>query len=162
MRVLSLVPGLDPARGGMATAATNMMLAARHAGVDSVVAVPEHGGSNPASRALIEQLEDAGVVVHALPVMRWPRRVAYRWGISPGQALWAARHVKEFDVVHVHGVWGLGPLSGLAAGQIAGKPVVVTPHVSLTAFDIDSSRSASRRYQKLLISDSTCGTQRCL
>ena len=60
MRVLSLVPGLDPARGGMASAATNMLLAGRKAGVDSVVAIPEHGSRETASRALVDLLEQAG------------------------------------------------------------------------------------------------------
>jgi len=65
--------------------------------------------------------------------------------------MWAARNIADFDLVHVHGVWGIGPLSGLAAGRMAGKPVVVTAHESLTAFDIDDSRSAARRRQKLLV-----------
>jgi len=34
---------------------------------------------------------------------------------------------------------------------MAGKPVVVTAHESLTAFDIDTSRSAARRRQKLFL-----------
>ena len=151
MRVLSLVPGLDPARGGMASAATNMLLASRKAGVDNVVAVPEHRGRDTASRAYIDLLEQAGVVVHALPVLAWPPRAAYRWGISPAQATWTARHIADFDLVHVHGVWGMAPLSGLAAGLTAGKPIVVTAHESLTAFDIDTSRSAARRRQKLFL-----------
>ncbi len=127
-----------------------MLLAAREVGVESVVAVPDHGGSRQ-SLALVHLLERAGVVVHTLPTLSWPRLVAYRWGISPAQATWTARHVGDFDLVHVHGVWGIGPLSGLTAGRLAGKPIVVTAHESLTAFDIDDSRSAARRRQKLLL-----------
>ena len=151
MRVLSLIPGLDPARGGMATAATNMMLAARKAGVDLVVAVPDHGADDPASRALVDELQRAGVGVHTLPIVGGARRATYRWGISPAQATWTARHVREFDVVHVHGIYGIGPISGLLAGSAARRPVVVTAHESLTAFGIDGSRSPARRHQKELV-----------
>ena len=132
MRVLSLVPGLDPTRGGMATAATNMLLAATKAGVDSVVAVPDHRGPDGASaRALTDLLEPSGVVVRVMPALSWPRRAAYRWGMSPAQLAWTARHVRGFDLVHVHGIWGMAPVGGLVAGRMAGKPVVVTAHESL-------------------------------
>ena len=152
MKVLSLVPGLDPARGGMATGATSILLAARRVGVESVVAAPEHGGMGTSSRALVDLLERSGVIVRSLPALSWPRRAAYSWGISPAQARWTARHIADFDLVHVHGVWGMSPLLGLVAGHIAGKPVVVTAHESLTTFDIDTvSRSGSRRRQKQLL-----------
>ncbi len=153
MKVLSLVPGLDPARGGIASAATSMLLAARKVGVDSVVAVPQHGRlmTEAPSRVLIDLLERSGVVVKSLPALSWPRAAAYRWGISPAQARWTARHIADFDLVHVHGVWGMSPVIGLAAGRLAGKPIVVTAHESLTTFDIDGSRSASRRRQKQLL-----------
>ena len=152
MRVLSLVPGLDPARGGTASAATNMLLATAKAGIDNVVAVPEHHGQAAApSQTLIDLLEPAGVVVRSMPVISWPPGVAYRWGLSPAQSAWTARHIRDFDLVHVHGIWGTASIGGLIAGRIAGRPVVVTAHESLTAFDIDGSRSAARRRQKLLI-----------
>jgi len=136
----------------MASAATNMLLAATNAGVDSVVAVPEHSGPDGASsRAMIDLLEPSGVVVRVMPALSWPRRAAYRWGMSPAQLAWTARHVRDFDLVHVHGIWGMAPVGGLVAGHVAGKPIVVTAHESLTTFDIDGSRTAARRRQKQLL-----------
>jgi len=136
----------------MATAATNMLLAATKAGVDSVVAVPDHRGPDGASaRALTDLLEPSGVVVRVMPALSWPRRASYRWGMSPAQLAWTARHVRGFDLVHVHGIWGMAPVGGLVAGRMAGKPVVVTAHESLTRFDIDGSRSAARRRQKQVL-----------
>lgn len=137
----------------MASAATNMLIAAARAGVDSVVAVPQHGDANGGSspRALIDLLEPAGVAVQAMPPLRWPAGAAYRWGMSPAQIAWTARHVSDFDIVHVHGVWGMAPVGGLLAGRMARRPIVVTPHESLTTFDIDGSRSRARRRQKLLL-----------
>lgn len=152
MKVLSVVQGLDPARGGMATAAANMLLAAQQAGVEGVVAVPARRGPGAtSSHALMDMLTAAGVVVRIMPPMSWPPKQAYRWGISPNQIAWVARHASDYDVVHVHGVWGMSSVGSLVAGRVAGKPVVVTAHESLTTFDIDGSRSAARRRQKLLL-----------
>lgn len=129
-----------------------MLLAARSAGVASVVAVPAHTGPNEVtSRTLMDRLAAGGVQVLVMPAMSWPREVSYRWGLSPAQILWTARHVSDFDVIHVHGIWGMAPLGGLLAGRIAGTPIVVTAHESLTNFDINGSRSAARRRQKLLL-----------
>ena len=152
MRVLSVVPGLDPARGGMASAAINMLIAAREAGVDSVVVVPEHrGADSESSRALIDLLEPRGVVVHAMPTARWPQDLTYRWGISPAQIAWVLRNVGTFDLVHIHGAWGVSAVGGLAAARLGSKPIVITAHESLTTFDIEGSRSPARRRQKLLL-----------
>lgn len=152
MKVLSVVPGLDPARGGMATAATNMLLAAQKAGVNSVVVVPGHRQRDgKLSRELIDTLEKAGVVVHLTSPARWPKGQAYRWGISPAQITWLVRNVGSVDLVHLHGVWGVNSLGGLPVARLASKPIVVTPHESLTAVDIDDSRSATRRRQKLFL-----------
>lgn len=152
MKVLSVVPGLDPGRGGMASAATNMLIAARMAGVDSAVAVPEHRNPDGATpQALIDLVAPSGVVVKVMPTARWPPGQAYRWGMSPAQTRWVMRNAAAFDVVHVHGVWGMSAVGGLTAGWLASRPVVVTPHESLTTFDIEGSRSPARRRQKLLL-----------
>ena len=146
------MPGLDPGRGGMASAATNMLLAAAGAGVECVVAAPEHKGCDgTAARGLIDLLEPAGVTVRLMPALPWPPGVAYRWGISPAQITWTAQHVRGFDIVHVHGIWGVASVGGLLSGRITGTPIVVTAHESLTRFDIDGSRSAARRREKLLL-----------
>ncbi len=86
-----------------------------------------------------------------MPTARWPRGQTYRWGISPAQTSWVIRHAAEFDVIHIHGVWGMSSVGGLTAARIARKPIVVTAHESLTTFDIEGSRSPSRRRQKLLL-----------
>lgn len=135
----------------MAAACTNLLLAARAVGVECVVAAPDHRSPDDSPGDLVRVLSDAGVRVQLLPTMPWPARAAYAWGLSPAQAVWVGRNISGFDLVHVHGIWGVGPLSGLAAGRLAGKPVVVTAHESLTSFDIDDSRSAPRRRQKLLL-----------
>jgi glycosyltransferase involved in cell wall biosynthesis len=76
---------------------------------------------------------------------------ADKLGVSLKAMLWLARRAGHYDVIHVHGVWGLTLIAALAAARIRGVPVVVTPHESLTAIDIETSQSGMRQRIKLAL-----------
>lgn len=151
MRVLALVSSLDPLRGGTQSGTVNSLLAARRAGVEIDVAVPERASAHERSRVLVEPLEQAGITVRTFPPLVRPAELADRWSLSSSQVGWIARNLRRYDVVHINAVWALGLLAALAIARLTGTPTVVTAHESLTAFDIDASRSAGRRRQKLLL-----------
>lgn len=151
MKVLSLLASLDPARGGTQSAAANILVSTQRLGVCNVVAAPEGRAGRDRARSVAEALGREGVRAESFSSLRWPPRAGERWGISPGQALWTGMHVRDFDVVHIHGIWGAALVSGLLAASAARVPVVVTAHESLTAFDVDNSRSETRRRQKLAV-----------
>jgi glycosyltransferase involved in cell wall biosynthesis len=149
--VLSVLPGLDPLGGGLQSGAFGLLLASQGAGVENVVAVPERAGNRWRTRALIEPLRRAGVRVETFAPVSGPAELVDRWNVSPGQASWIARRAREHDAVHVHGIWGVGFVTGLAAARATGTPCVVSAHESLTAHDIDDSRTNARRRQKLVL-----------
>ena len=149
MRILSLIPTLDPWEGGTPSAAVNMVIASHGAGARHTVAAAGTTAALQRARPMAEQLEERGVPVEEFPGLRFPRRKSSRWGLSPQMANWIWRTTSGFDLVHVHGVWGLGSTVGLAAGARHNTPVVVTAHESFTSFDIDDSPSRLRRRQKL-------------
>jgi glycosyltransferase involved in cell wall biosynthesis len=151
VRVLSLVTSLDPQRGGTQSVATNILISTQRAGVSNVVAAAGTSASRRRARALTDLLEREGVIVHQFPTPGWPPERPDRWGLSLRQIGWVALRIGEFDLLHIHGAWGLSLLSGLTAARIRRKPIVVTPHESFTAFDIDRSRSAARRREKLVL-----------
>ncbi len=149
--MLSLFPSLDPAGGGIQSGGMSMVLASRRAGVGHVVSCTELATARDRSQLLVRRLQDAGVPVVAFPPLERPAELAERWSLSPAQVPWIWRRIGDFDLVHVHGVWNIGALSGLASARARGVPIVVTAHESLTANDIDKSRSGPRRVQKLAL-----------
>jgi glycosyltransferase involved in cell wall biosynthesis len=151
VRVLSLVASLDPQRGGTQSGATNVLISTQRAGVSNVVATAGTSASRRRARALTDLLECEGVVVHQFPTPGWPPERPDRWGLSLRQVGWVGLRIGDFDLLHIHGAWGLSLLSGLAAATARRRPIVVSPHESFTAFDIDASRSAVRRREKLLL-----------
>lgn len=151
VRVLSLFPSLDPAGGGIQSGGAHMVLASSRAGVEHVVSCSEQAVAQSRSQQLIGRLQQEGIDVVPFPALDWPAELAKRWSISPAQVPWIWRQAAHFDLVHVHGVWNIGALAGLGACRGRSVPIVVTPHESLTATDIDSSRSRARRGQKLAL-----------
>jgi glycosyltransferase involved in cell wall biosynthesis len=151
VRILSLFPSLDPAGGGIQSGGMSMVLASARAGVEHVVSCTERSSARSRSQVLVGSLEQAGIPVVTFPPLQRPVELADRWSVSLAQVPWISRHVGGFDAVHLHGVWNIGALSGLAFARLRDVPIVVTAHESLTANDIDKSRTTARRTQKLAL-----------
>ncbi len=151
MRVLSLFPSLDPAAGGIQSGGMSMVLASSKAGIEHIVGCTEQPSARARSQQLIGRLEQAGVPVFTFAPLRHPAGLADRWSINLDQVPWIFSEAARCDAIHVHGVWNIAALSGLAAARARDVPLIVTSHESLTATDIDTSRSAARRRQKLAL-----------
>src|SRR5262245_23273133 len=83
LRVLQVSSGLDPQTGGTASAAVNVALAARRAGVGVTLAYP----FAPATAARLEpdlaRLDAAGVELRGFEFATFDRALAARWAIAP-------------------------------------------------------------------------------
>ena len=150
MKVLSVVVSLDPVLGGTQAAATQMMRATQRAGVSNTVVAAATPAARERAGAYVRRLEADGVEVKQFPAIRWLPG-ADKLGVSLAAMPWLARRAGGYDLIHLHGVWGLTLLAALAAARVRGVPVVVTPHESLTAIDIDTSQDATRRRLKLAL-----------
>ena len=64
---------------------------------------------------------------------------------------WLVRHHRGFDVIHVHGVWGLGAITVLALKPFALWNLVITPHATLSRSDFETSSSALTKVVKKLL-----------
>lgn len=150
MKVLSVVASLDPELGGTPAAATQMMRATQRAGVSNTVVAAATPAARERAVAHVRRLEADGVRVKQFPAVRWLPG-ADKLGVSIAAMCWLARRSGGYDVVHLHGVWGLNLLAALATARVRGVPVVVTPHESLTAIDIETSQNAIRQRFKLAL-----------
>ena len=94
-------------------------------GVTSEVVLPRRPtprGEDRTSRTA-EELRDAGVTVHEVPMRRTPVHPDLLRAVHAVRRLVGARHV---DVVHGHA--GVGGVVARLAGRSTGRPVVVTPN----------------------------------
>jgi glycosyltransferase involved in cell wall biosynthesis len=137
IRILQVVPLLDPAYGGPTEVAVNVCVAMRRARLDNTLAFAAGGGPVANGEAASAMLVAEGVTVRRFAVFQPSRTRTRRWGVSPGLCGWLARCAGGFDVVHIHGAWGAAQLVGLLAARLRGRPCVMTPHETLTEFDVN-------------------------
>lgn len=83
-----------------------------------------------------QRLNDEGIAVHTFPLFPASSHKAERWGVSPALAGWVLRNAAAYDVIHVHGAWGLSSFAGVLAGGRAEVPSVMSPHESMTTYDV--------------------------
>lgn len=146
--VLRIITTLEPEVGGPSYSAVNAAVAEQRAGVSTTIASTINA-RQPCYTP--KALTSAGVRHTAFRRPRMLGGLGKRWGISVRYAIWIWRHAGRYDIVHVHYVWSLGTVMGVLAGKARDRPVVMTPHESLTSFDISRSRSPLRRIQKLVV-----------
>ncbi len=150
MKVLSVVVSLDPELGGTQAAATQMTCATQQAGITNTVVTAATPAARERAGAYIRRLEAVGVRVEQFPAVK-VLPGADKLGVSVKAVWWLVRRAGDYDVIHLHGVWGLNLLAGLAAARARHVPVFVTPHESLTTIDIETSQNAIRRRLKLAL-----------
>jgi glycosyltransferase involved in cell wall biosynthesis len=151
LKVLQVSSGLDPRTGGTATAAINVALAARRAGVAVTLA---YGCTPDAAARLapdLARLEAAGVQTAGFPFWRAGGRRAVRWAIAPALEAYLRAHAGAFDVVHVHSAWVASGVAAVRAARHAGRPSLLMPHEALTRFDMARGGNAGLRLAKRML-----------
>jgi len=125
----------------------NGLIAEQRSGVQPELVTTSSRSAADESGA-VAKLEEAGVEYRLF------RRIsrsdsAAAWGLSPSLTSWLARNISNYDVLHMQYVWCWTTIAGCALARFHRVPVVLTPHESLTNYDIEvASRSRLKRRLK--------------
>lgn len=141
IKVLRVLGGLDPAFGGPSESAVNQCLAVQAAGAQNTVVYPFHPAISVDNELARRRLDEAGVVTKRFLITRIAGRHSHRWAMSAGASRWMLGTLQNYDVVHVHSAWGVAQLSALSVSRLRSRPCIMSPHESLTDFDIETSTS---------------------
>ena len=140
MKLLRLIGGLDPEHGGPPVSSLFACIAAQRAGAETTFAFPIEGEPRGALADALIQARAEGVEIKHFPYAAgWGMR-GESWGVSFGLARWIKQNYRDFDLIHCHGAWQMVTLL-MASGAGNGPPVVLTPHESMTDFDIAQTSS---------------------
>jgi glycosyltransferase involved in cell wall biosynthesis len=116
-----------------------MSRALRRAGVDALIVATDADGPTrlPLPNGVPVSFQDVPVIAF--------RRVggeAFKW--SRGLSAWLARHVIDFDVVHVHAVFSHASWAACRAARRASVPFIVRPLGTLDAWSLARHRLRKR------------------
>jgi len=140
LRVLWVAPTIGAGFGGPTSTIVNGVTAENRAGIASELATTIGSDEAPEAVPAVRQLRENGIEARLFRRTRLFGR-GEAWGLSRGLVWWLFRNIRRYDVVHLQYVWCLTSIFGAIAARLGGVPIVVTPHESLTEFDI---RTASR------------------
>ena len=149
--VLWVSPTVGTNFGGPTSTTVNGMIAEKRSGLDCRLVSTTSGDDDDLIGPAVDRLREEGIEVRLFRRTRLLAK-AEAWGFSLSMALWMLRNLRRYDVVHLQYVWCMTSVWGAILARIFGTPVVVTPHESLTDYDIDvASRSRIKRRVKLAL-----------
>jgi glycosyltransferase involved in cell wall biosynthesis len=120
-------------------------LAGARAGCECTMVFPVSAASPAGVDVASQALVSAGARVRTFPLNhRLFAARARRWAVSTPMLAWLVRNVGRYDVIHAHCGWNASTLVALLAARLGGRHSVLTPHESLTAFDVRKSNWPAR------------------
>lgn len=155
MKVLHVAGGMNLDAGGPTRSVANSVLACVDAGLDVTLAFPDEVSERLRDRSDLRGIGQRGGKLEIFPLSAPGAGLARRYGVSLPLMRYVASRMGEFDVVHLHGAWLAGSLAAALGGHHTGarrqRPLVVlSPHETLTRFDLAQSRSPVTRTLKRL------------
>jgi glycosyltransferase involved in cell wall biosynthesis len=141
LRVLHVIAGFDPRRGGPTTALLGMAAAQATAGLTVTIIGTHDFPASPLPE--IERLRRCGVKV---AILRSGHRLSQnitRFNLQLSQS------VRDCDIVHIHGLWDAEPHLAARAAQQLGKPFIFRPCGMLAPWSLRQGFLKKQLYLKL-------------
>ena len=141
LRILHVVSSMAPEGGGPPVVAAGLAGAlARRAGGGHSVAMASIQLPGQKSVPL-----DPRITLHTFPLTGSPR-----YGKSAPLDDWLNAHVKDFDILHLHGVWQFPAFAAARAAHRHNVPYVTVPHGMLDRYSIHQRSAFVKRVYWLL------------
>ena len=129
LKVLHVIPSIAARYGGPSQAIRFMCKAlASHDGVHVELATTDADGA----RRNCAPTEVPG----EFPVHVFHRTFSERWKYSRDLVVWLRKHVAEFDLLHIHGLWNHAAYAAAHAARTAGVPYIVRPAGMLSKYSL--------------------------
>ncbi|MDE2451214.1 MAG: glycosyltransferase [Gammaproteobacteria bacterium] len=143
LRVLHVISSVSRLRGGPSVSVYNMLEALRRRGVAvDLVATDDDGGS-----ARLDVPLDRFTEIEGQNVRFFPRQTV-KYEFSAPMLHWLHANIRQYDLVHTHGLFGFAPLAAAWCARAAGLPYVMRPAGVLDTWGL---RNKSRLVKALSI-----------
>jgi glycosyltransferase involved in cell wall biosynthesis len=146
IKVLHVIPFMSPLRGGPTFAATDMTRALVQAGLEVHIATTDDHG--PQDRLDVP----LGCPVRDNNVTRWYfRRQTDFYTVSWPLTAWLIRHVRDYDLLHIHSLFSYPALIAARCAGIRKIPYVIRPFGTLNRWGMQQRRPLLKKISFALI-----------
>jgi len=151
VRVLHVIPSVSPLRGGPSRAVLAMVQALRDRGIDAtILTTNDHGPGIDPTLPPGRWSEREGVPL--LAFRRWSPALAplREFAISPGLVGWLGRHIRDYDLLHVHAIFSFPSTWAMVQARQAGVPYLVRTIGQLSPWSLGQSSGRKRWMLRLV------------
>lgn len=145
MHILHVIPSVSAWHGGPSKAISLMESALRAQQVNVTIVATDDDGPNRRLSQLAMENQRPGL--SRLYFRKWTEF----YKVAPGLAIWLWRHVRDFDVVHVHALFSFSSTAAVWAARARGVPYVIRPLGTLTHYGVTQRRPLLKRASLYLL-----------
>jgi glycosyltransferase involved in cell wall biosynthesis len=138
-KILHVIPSVGPQRGGPSFLMRTLARGLSQEGLEVHVATTDDNGPGRLSVPLGRPQQEDGATFWYFP--RQTRFYTFSWPLTG----WLARHVREFDLVHIHALFSYASLPAALLARRAGVPYIVRPLGTLNRWGIANRRPWLKR-----------------
>lgn len=135
LRVLHVIPSISTADGGPTRAVMLMERTLRELGIDVTTLTTDH---DIGVQAMRWQAVASGGRVYVRKWLDW-------YKVAPGAIPYLVRHIRDFDVVHIHALFSFTSTIAAWAAHAGGVPYVVRPLGTLSPYGLSQRRRRLKR-----------------
>ncbi len=141
VKILHVIPSVSPKHGGPSYAIKAFANASKWPGIETLIATTDDDGG-PARMDV-----PLGTIIERDGIRQiFFRRDFLPYKISFSLRRWLDRHVREFDIVHIHALFSFSSFAAARAARKQGVPYIVRPLGVLSRWGIENRRPFLKRF----------------
>ncbi len=147
MKVLHVIPSVNPALGGPTQVVLNLVKALRESGVDAEIATTNDKGSDLLDVPLYQRIEYEEIPIWFLPRFSPPMK---EFIFSAALSRWLWQHIGDYDILDNHYLFSYASTSAGAIARWQGIPYTVRTMGQLSPWALNHSRLKKQIYSSLI------------
>lgn len=139
LRILHVIPSVAISDGGPSFAMAAIERASSDAGIVTTTLTTDHGAS-------VEAGGNRGMTGsdHGARRVYVPKWLSF-YKVAPGMVPYLLKHVRTYDVVHIHALFSFAPVVAALIARMRGVPYVVRPLGTLSRYGVGKRRQWLKR-----------------
>lgn len=150
MRILHVSPSIGLARGGSSHAVLEFVPALRDQGIQVELATTNDDGDQLLEVPLLQKIEYCRIPTYFFPKFFPKSRSLREFTFSSALTQWLWRHLRDYDLVHVHGLFSYPSTVAMAIARWQQVPYINQPHGLLCEWSLQQSQLKKQLYLTMI------------